>query len=152
MDSPLNLFSLLDQAASRFPDHGAVYRGQHRLWTWRELRERALRLAGSIREQGGAGARIAVASENCPEIVELMFAIWAAECVAVPINYKLHPREMAQIINDAGVLQVFVSPTIAPALDSAVDPPFEIVGSEGYSRRLGASPVLPPCTDPATLA
>ncbi|MCW2651091.1 MAG: Long-chain-fatty-acid--CoA ligase [Mycobacterium sp.] len=148
----MNLFSLLDQAASRFPDHGAVYRGQHRLWTWRELRERALRLAGSIREQGGAGARIAVASENCPEIVELMFAIWAAECVAVPINYKLHPREMAQIINDAGVLQVFVSPTIAPALDSAVDPPFEIVGSEGYSRRLGASPVLPPCTDPATLA
>ena len=52
----------------------------------------------------GAGARIAVASENAPEIVELMFAIWAAECVFVPINYKLHPREMEQILDDAGRL------------------------------------------------
>ena len=41
------------------------------------------------------GARIAIASENRPEIIELMFATWAAECVVVPLNYKLHPREMA---------------------------------------------------------
>ena len=41
-----------------------------------------------------------------------MFAIWAAECVVVPINYKLHPREMVQILDDAGVSQVFASPKI----------------------------------------
>jgi acyl-CoA synthetase (AMP-forming)/AMP-acid ligase II len=45
-----------------------------------------------------APARIAIASHNRAEIVELMFAIWAAECVVVPISYKLHPREMAQIL------------------------------------------------------
>ncbi len=97
----LNLFALLDQAAARFGDRGAVYCGERQLCTWRELRDRALRLATSVRQIAGPGARIAIASENRPEIVELMFAIWAAECAVVPINCKLHPREMAQILEDA---------------------------------------------------
>ena len=96
MDRRLNLFTVLDQAAARFPDRGALYEGQCRLCTWLELRDRALRIATTIRAHHGAGARIAVASENRPEIVELMFATWAAECVLVPINFKLLPREMVQ--------------------------------------------------------
>ena len=75
-----------------------------------------MRLATSIRESDPAGARIALVSENRPEIVELMFGIWAGECLAVPINSKLHPREIAQILDDAGVSQVFASPKIAAAL------------------------------------
>ena len=116
MECTLNLFTVLDQAAARFPDRGALYRGERRLCTWLELRERALRIATAIRAQHTPGARIAIASENCPEIVELMFAVWAAECVLVPINYKLHPREMVQILDDAGVSQVFASEKIAPGL------------------------------------
>ena len=50
-----------------------------------------------------------------------MFAIWAAECVVVPINYKLHPREMEQILEDAGVSQVFASPKIARATASVAE-------------------------------
>ena len=102
----MNLFALLDQAAQRFPDRGAVYHGRTSLLHLAELRDRALRLAGALRERYPAGARIAIASENRPEIVELLFGIWAAECVAVPINYKLHPREMMQILDDADVSQV----------------------------------------------
>ncbi len=111
----MNLFALLDQAAARHGDRGAVYHGERQLHTWSQLRDRALRLATSLRGLG-PGARIAVASENRPEIVELMFAIWAAECVVVPINYKLHPREMEQILDDAGVAQVFASPKIGAEL------------------------------------
>src|ERR1041384_8357010 len=102
----LNLFSLLDQTASRHGDRGAVYHGEQQVHTWSSLRERSLRLAGSLRELG-SGARIAVATENRPEIVDLMFAIWAAECVFVPLNYKLHPREMAQILDDSAAARVF---------------------------------------------
>jgi len=82
--------------------------------------------AASIRQQGPAGARIAIASENRPEIVELLFGIWAAECVAVPINYKLHPREMMQIIDDASVSQVFASATVAAGLGSGCGCPVEV--------------------------
>ncbi len=88
---------LLDQTAARHDDRGAVFVGTEQLHTWAELRDRALRLAASIRRTNPAGTRIAVASENRPEIVELMFAAWAAECVVVPINYKLHALEMVQI-------------------------------------------------------
>jgi len=152
VDGPLNLFSFLDQAAARFADRGAVFHGQRQYCTWAQLRERALRLAASIRQQCPSGARVAIASGNRPEIVELLFAIWAAECVAVPINYKLHPREMAQILDDAGASQVFASKKIADDLVPLVGVPIETPGAEGYASRLAVAPAVPPCTDPSTLA
>jgi acyl-CoA synthetase (AMP-forming)/AMP-acid ligase II len=146
----LNLFGLLDQAADRFGDRGAVFCGDRQLHTWSELRERALRIASTL---GAPGTRIAVTSENRPEIVELMFATWAAECVVVPINYKLHPREMVQILDDAGVSRVFASPKIGAALSSVTQVPVETVDSEAYSARATSCPVDPPhVTDPAALA
>jgi acyl-CoA synthetase (AMP-forming)/AMP-acid ligase II len=152
MGSPLNLFALLDQAASRYTERGAVFEGRRCVCAWRELRDRALRLATSVRRASGPGARIAIASENRPEIVELMFAIWAAECVVVPINYKLHPLEIAQILDDADVSQVFASPTIATRLASVAEFPIETLGTEAYSQRLAAELSPPPSTDPSTLA
>lgn len=141
----MNMFAVLDSAATRFGDRGAVYRGQTQLHTWKELRERALRLAAGF---GTPGARIAIASENRPEIVELLFAIWAARCVAVPINYKLHAREMAQILDDSGASLIFASPTIAARLERSA----EVVGTEQYSQRLAAPPVDLPDDDPSALA
>lgn len=148
----MNLFAMLDHAASRFPERGAVYRGDRRLHTWIELRDRALRLGASIRQQHGAGARIAISTHNRPEIIELMFAIWAAECVVVPINYKLHPRETAQILDDAGAARVFASPAISAELASLTDTPVETLDSEDYSRRLALAPAPPPRTDSSALA
>ncbi len=148
----MNLFAMLDRAASRFPDRGAVYHGNHRLYTWIELRDRALRLAASIRQQHGAGARIAIATHNRPEIIELMFAVWAAECALVPINYKLHPREMAQILDDAGTARVFASSAIGAELASLTATPIETLESRCYSRRFDTTPSAPPRTDPSALA
>ena len=152
VDGPVNLFALLEQTAQRFPDHGAVYHGERRCCTWRELRDRALHVAGSIRQHSPAGARIAIICENRPEIVELLFGIWAAERVAVPINYKLHPREMVQILEDAGVSQVFASTTIVAQLRSSCSVPVESVEAEAYSHRLTAALAAVPCTDPSKLA
>ncbi|ULE35382.1 acyl-CoA synthetase [Mycobacterium sp. IDR2000157661] len=145
----MNLFALLDQAARRFHDRGAVYLGERQLYTWGELRERALRLAASL---GEPGTRIAIASENSPAVIEVMFAVWAAECVYVPINYKLHPREMVQILDDSGAARVFASPTIAEALRPETSTPIETIGSDGYSARFTATPVTPPVTEPERLA
>lgn len=148
----MNLFALLDQAAARFADRGAVYHGERQLFTWSELRERVLRLATSIRCCAPEGARIAVASENRPEIIELMFAVWAAECVIVPINYKLHALEMTQILDDAGAAIVFASEKIAAGLAHVTDVPVEVVSSAAYTDRLTTEPAAVPSTDPATLA
>lgn len=152
MDRPLNLFALLNQATARFGDRGAVYLGERQLCTWREMRDRALRIATSLRRTVGAGARIAIASENRPEIVELMFATWAAECAVVPINYKLHPLEMAQILDDAGAAMVFASPRIAAELIGVAGVGVEVVSSPAYTDRLSAHPAAVPSTDPEALA
>jgi fatty-acyl-CoA synthase len=148
VDREVNLFALLDQAAARFGDRGAVYHGERQVGTWAQLRDRALRLAGTL--PGEPGTRIAVASENRPEIVELMFGIWAAEFVYVPINYKLHPREMADIVTDSGATKMFASPRIAAQLD--LDVPIETIGTDSYAGWFGGEPAPPPDTDPAALA
>ena len=146
----MNVFDVLDQAAARFGDRGAVFCGERQLCTWSQLRERALRLAASLRRHAERGSRIAVASENRPEIVELMFAIWAAECVFVPINYKLHPREMADIVADSGASHVFASAKIAGALE--LDTKVEVIASDAYTARLATEPAALPDTAPADLA
>lgn len=146
----MNLFALLDQAASRHADRGAVFVGTRQLHTWAQVRDRALALAATLRAAHEPGTRIAVASENRPEIVELMFATWAAECVIVPINYKLHALEMKQILDDSGAATVFASPKIAAGL---TDVALEVLDSAEYTARLAAEPSAPPRdTDPDALA
>ncbi|WP_328356923.1 AMP-binding protein [Mycobacterium sp. NBC_00419] len=152
MDRALNVFATLDQAAARFGDSGAVYLGERCLVTWNELRDRSLRLAASLRRSHEPGTRIAVASENRPEIIELFYAVWAAECVVVPVNFKLHPREMTQILEDSGAAAVFASPKIGPNLAAAAPTPVEIIGSAEYESRVSTAPAAAPSTDPAELA
>lgn len=147
----MNLFAALDQAATRLGDRGAVYRGTEQLHTWAELRDRALRLATSLSDRD-TGARIAIASENRPEIIELMFAVWAAGCAVVPINFKLHPREMAQILDDSGAAVVFASPKIAAELTGVAGVPIEDVESSAYTARMDCAPAAPADTDPGALA
>lgn len=118
----MNLFSLLEHSARRHPDHGAVYLGNTSLITYAGLRDRALKLGTGLRRVLHAGTRIAVVSENRPEIIELMFGIWAAGMVYVPINYKLHPKEMAQILNDAQAPVVFTSPLVSIDLNRELRP------------------------------
>lgn len=137
----MNLFAVLDQTAARHGERGAVFLGERLVQTWDELRDRALRIATSIRGSQPAGARIAVASENRPEIVELMFAAWAAECAVVPINYKLHVLEMGQILDDSGATRVFASPRIAAGLGTVTAVPIETIGSPGYENRFTATPL-----------
>nr|WP_163752460.1 AMP-binding protein [Mycolicibacterium helvum] len=152
MGAAVNLFATLDQAAARFGDRGAVYRGAQQLHTWSQLRERALRLAASLRCTYAPGQRIAIASENRAEIVELFYAVWAAECVVVPVNFKLHPREMVQILEDSGAATVFASPKIAVELTPQSPVVVELIGGPDYEQLFAASPLAPPATDPLALA
>lgn len=148
----MNVFSVLDQATTRFGDRGAVYRGTDQLHTFAELRDRALRLATSVTADRDTGARIAIASENRPEIIELMFAVWAAGCAVVPINFKLHPLEMAQILDDSGAAVVFASPKIAAGLSGVTAVPVEDIDSPAYVGRLQSEPAVPANTDSGGLA
>jgi acyl-CoA synthetase (AMP-forming)/AMP-acid ligase II len=152
----MNLFSLLDNTARRWPDAGAVYLGEECIHTWAGLRDRALALAGAVQARAGAGSRVAIASENAPHYLELLFGAWAAQSVAVPLNCKLHPKEMAQIVEDADPAFVFASPSLAPGLREAMPAAWRErlveIGSAGYESLLRARPAEPGTTDPQALA
>jgi acyl-CoA synthetase (AMP-forming)/AMP-acid ligase II len=139
----VTLFSLLDQSATRLPDQGAVYLGTRQLLTFSELRARALQIAFGLRARHEPGARIAIASENRPEYVELMFGIWAAGMIATPINAKLHAKEMTQIVEDGSVAMAFVSRKLSDDFDRGVaDARLSceriVIGSPEYDALLGA--------------
>jgi acyl-CoA synthetase (AMP-forming)/AMP-acid ligase II len=154
----MNVYNLLEQAARRFPEHGAVYVGSDLRLTYAELRNRTLRLAAALQQRYGEGARVAIASENCAEFVELMFGTWAAGQVIVPLNYKLHPKEMVQIIEDAAVSAVFVSSALAEGLRDALPASgtwsgdTRVIGETDYEALFGVNALAVPVTSPDALA
>jgi hypothetical protein len=149
----MNLIALLARTARRWPAAGAVFLGTQQRWTWAELHARALALAGAL---GHAPGRIAIATENCPQYLELLFGAWAAEGAVVPLNYKLHPREMAQIAEDAQPSVIFVSPALEGGLREALPPDWPgkviAIGSAEYEALFDAPPATPRTTHPQALA
>ncbi len=142
----MNLCNLLDQAATRFPGNAAVCRGHDLLWTFADLRRRVGAIAAALRRQHAPGTRVAIVSENRPETVELLFGIWAAGLVAVPVNYKLHPREVGQIVEDAEAALVVASPDLASGVAQALQALPQrgrslcVLDSAGYAALLHEAP------------
>jgi acyl-CoA synthetase (AMP-forming)/AMP-acid ligase II len=117
----MSLFQLLDESASRFPDNGAIFKGAAQVFSYRELRTRALRLATTLLEGGSKGDRIVMAAKNCPDMLTVMFGTWAAGMVIVPVNAKLHPSEIVDVIQDADARYVFAGPDILPGIAARID-------------------------------
>ncbi|HWH39918.1 MAG TPA: AMP-binding protein [Usitatibacter sp.] len=95
----MNLASWLERAARVAPASPAIYRGRRAWATYGELAARVARLAHGLRTKAGlaAGERVAIAMANAPEYLECLYATWWAGLAAVPINAKLHAREIDYI-------------------------------------------------------
>jgi len=132
----MNIASDLSQASHDFGDRPAIARGTTTLWSYSDLAHRVSCLAGALRRQCklAPGDRVALILGNCPEYLELLYAIWHAGLVAVPINAKLHRKEFAYILDNSQSRMCFVSANVADAVDqveTVVD-----VGSERYRKML----------------
>jgi long-chain acyl-CoA synthetase len=101
--SAANLASLLVRTARCWPRLPAVARGGAMLHDYARLARRSAALAAGMRQAGLApGERVALVSSNVPEYVEALFACWWVGLVAVPVNAKLHPKELAFVLADSG--------------------------------------------------
>ncbi|WP_374406236.1 AMP-binding protein [Pelagerythrobacter sp.] len=146
----MNVFNLLLTTARRFPGHAGVCVGHDIFLTYSGLLDRSLRLATALRESAEAGDRVLIAAGNCPEYVEILFGCWAAGLVAVPVNAKLHAREIAQIVEDCGPRHIFASESLQGALrEKCGDAAITIIGSADYLAAIErAAPAIPHDTGP----
>ncbi len=119
----MNLAHLLVRSAERRPDSPALALGANVAATYREHAERSARLAGALRATLGLerGDIVALAMANSPACSEILFAAWHAGCVALPMNARLHPREFAWILNDAGARVCFVGDELAEGFAGIAD-------------------------------
>jgi fatty-acyl-CoA synthase len=122
----MNLVTWLARAAARDPGRIAVFRGASPWATYGELATRVARLASGLRGRYGLapGDRVAIAMKNAPEYLEAMYAVWWAGLAAVPVNAKLHEKEVAWIVEDSGARLVIADDTDLRGLasDAAIAP------------------------------
>ena len=103
-------------AATR-PRAVALECGGQRL-TFAEWYERCCRVAAALGAQGvGAGTRVAVLARNGLAVFELTFGAALLNAVAVPVNWRLAPPEVAQIVNDSGAEVLVVGEEFAGVVE-----------------------------------
>ena len=149
----MNIAQLLLAAARANGERPALCLGPTVVATYADLASRAAGLASALRGRFGlqAGDRVGVAMTNTPAYLEVLFGIWWGGLVAVPINARLHAREVAYILASAGARVCFTNEeiesvvgSIAPGRDLevvSVDSPdhARLVASDG----LALQPVAP---------
>ena len=121
-----------------------------------ELAERAARLAGGLRRLGLApGDRVAIAAKNCVEYLEAVYGIWHAGLAAVPINAKLHGRELGYILEHSGARVCFTNGgldgDIAPHAPANLEQ-LIVFGGKAYAALLAGDPIVAEPRDGADLA
>src|SRR5262249_23006369 len=114
----MNLAEWLVRTARRLQNAPALLRGKNLIADYAQCARRVAILASALQTRLGIGSgdRVAIVPSICIENLELLYAAWFAGAAVVPINFKLHAKEAAWIIENAEAKAVFVSDSIASEL------------------------------------
>lgn len=109
----MNIAHLLARTARVHPGAPAVFRGTRPYKEYHRLARDASALAAALTGPLGLepGDRVALFMDNQTEYLEILYAVWWAGLMAVPINAKLHPEEALVILEDSGAKVLFASPS-----------------------------------------
>ena len=139
----MNIAQLLARAAGRHAERPALALGTTVVADYAAFAGGVARLAGGLAARLRPGDRVGLVIKNSPEYAQAMFACWHAGLVAVPINAKLHPKELEYILGHSGCRLCFAGPDLLPDLaDLAVPALDDVVAPGGDAwRTLFASPL-----------
>src|SRR5512146_1901527 len=117
----MNVAEWLAATARVRPDAPALLTGFDPDADYATFARRAAAVGASLsRDHGIApGDRVGLFATNCTQYLECLYGIWWIGAVAIPLNAKLHGREAAWILGDAGASLVFVSDDTIEALAEA---------------------------------
>jgi fatty-acyl-CoA synthase len=83
--------------------------------TWADLHRRVVALAGALSRRGvGFGERVMILMLNRPEFVESVLAANMLGAIAVPLNFRLTPAEIAFLVQDCTARVMITEPVLAP--------------------------------------
>ena len=99
----MNLAEGLAASARRVPQAPAIISGDQTLSSYGEFAAIVARRATQLGVRWGIkpGDRVGLWASNSPQFLEFLLGIWWAGATAVPLNNMLHPREVADLLNDS---------------------------------------------------
>ncbi|KAK1653330.1 hypothetical protein QYE76_071135 [Lolium multiflorum] len=102
--APLTPISFIERAAAVYGDRPAVVYGEARPTTWRETRERCVRVAAALAARFGVarGDVVAVLSPNVPAMYELHFAVPMAGAVLCTLNTRHDAAMVSALLKHSG--------------------------------------------------
>lgn len=114
----MNIAKILSRSGVIYNEQPAVFLADAKVHSYSELAQRCAIIAGKLinEYQLQAGDSVAIISGNCPEYVELCFAIWHSGLVVVPINAKLHVNEFHYILEHSRAKICFVSEKLSSVI------------------------------------
>ena len=122
MNRQLLISSLIEHGAKVYHDREIVSRtveGPIHRYTYADLGQRSKQLAGALTALGvKAGDRIATLAWNGYRHVELYFGVSGMEAVCHTLNPRLHPSQLAYILNHAEDQYLFVELTFVPLVEA----------------------------------
>ena len=127
MDQPLLISSILTFAARHYPATEIVSRrveadlqhGDLHRYTYRDCEERARRMAHVLTGLGVTiGERVATLAWNGYRHLELYYAVSGSGAVLHTINPRLHPEQIAYIVNHADDQYLFFDLTFLPVVEA----------------------------------
>jgi 3-oxocholest-4-en-26-oate---CoA ligase len=96
-----NFGTVFESVADAIPDHTAVVQGDRR-HTWRELDDRAARLAAALHDHGlGPDSKIAFYLYNSNEYLETLLAAFKLRAVPANVNYRYTADELAYLLDNS---------------------------------------------------
>src|SRR6476469_2372660 len=136
------LGDMIRERATERPDSPAITY-QDRTITYGELDARSNQVAQALRAVGiGRGDRVPVLDKNVPEGREALLGAGKLGVVLAAVNWRLAPREIAQVVNDSTARLLLVGAEFLPCveeIEAQLEPVELVITTESGTNRLGFS-------------
>jgi fatty-acyl-CoA synthase len=114
---PLTPLRCLHRAVDLFPNKIGIVSGA-RQFTYREFGDRSERLATALAQHGVQhGDRVAYLSFNTHQLLEGYYGVIQARAIVMPLNVRLSPLELTNILNHSGARMLLFENDFAPLVE-----------------------------------
>ncbi len=119
----LQAYDWISYHAATTPHKRAMYDlASQRDFTYAQMDDRVAQVAGMLLDKGiQPGDRVAFLCLNTTDVMELVFGCWRVGAIALALNFRLTPPELAYILNDAEASMVLVDAPFAPLAEPTKD-------------------------------